>query len=40
LETLYAANIEPRLPELAYHFIKAAPGGDVDKAVNYATHAA
>ena len=37
LEQLYAANIDPHLPELAFHAFQAAPGGDVDKAVDYAT---
>jgi tetratricopeptide (TPR) repeat protein len=39
LERLYAANPEPHLAELAYHFFEAAPGGDVDKAVAYAIRA-
>jgi class 3 adenylate cyclase len=30
----------PRLRELAYHFLQAAPAGDVDTAVTYATSAA
>nr|MDP9238935.1 protein kinase [Chloroflexota bacterium] len=39
LEKLYAANIEPHLAELAHHFYQAAPGGDVEKAIDYATRA-
>ncbi|MDP9300081.1 MAG: AAA family ATPase [Actinomycetota bacterium] len=35
LEALYEDNAEPHLAELAHHFIEAAPGGDVDKAVTY-----
>jgi eukaryotic-like serine/threonine-protein kinase len=30
----------PRLGELAYHYLQAAPGGDLEKAVAYATRAA
>jgi predicted ATPase len=39
LEQLYAANIEPHLAELAHHFYQAAPGGDVEKAIDYARRA-
>jgi DNA-binding SARP family transcriptional activator len=39
LEALYAADPEPHLAELAYHFFEAAPGGDRDKAVGYTTRA-
>ncbi|MDP9238686.1 MAG: AAA family ATPase [Chloroflexota bacterium] len=39
LERTYAANIEPHVPELAYHFYQAAPGGDVQKAIEYAGRA-
>src|SRR5262249_32899918 len=39
LEALYARNPEPHLAELAHHFLEALPGGDVDKAVDYATRA-
>jgi class 3 adenylate cyclase len=39
MERLYAANLEPHLAELAYHFSHAAPGGDVDKAIDYARRA-
>ncbi|MEE8370145.1 MAG: adenylate/guanylate cyclase domain-containing protein, partial [Dehalococcoidia bacterium] len=35
----YAANLEPHLAELAYHFSHAAPGGDVEKAIDYARRA-
>ena len=40
LEGLYAANPEPHLAELAYHFSEGAQGGDVDKAIDYARRAA
>jgi DNA-binding SARP family transcriptional activator len=39
LEELYGADLEPHLAELAYHSLEAAPGGDVDKAVEYARRA-
>jgi predicted ATPase/class 3 adenylate cyclase/tRNA A-37 threonylcarbamoyl transferase component Bud32 len=39
LEELYAANPEPHLSELAHHFCEAAPGGDVEKAIDYARRA-
>ena len=39
LEELYARNPEPHLAELAHHFLEALPGGDVEKAVDYATRA-
>ncbi len=35
LESVYAGDLEAHLPELAYHFYAAAPGGDVAKAVDY-----
>jgi DNA-binding SARP family transcriptional activator len=40
LEEIYAANPEPHLAELTYHYFEAAPGGDVDKALSYAERAA
>ncbi len=41
LEQAYASRIEPRLGELAHHFFEAARGGgDVEKAIDYATRAA
>ncbi|MEE8346459.1 MAG: AAA family ATPase, partial [Dehalococcoidia bacterium] len=40
MERVYATNLEPHLAELAHHFYQAAPGGDVDKAIDYATRAA
>ena len=40
LGQLYAHNPGPHLAELAHHFFQAAPGGDVDKAVDYAVRAA
>ena len=40
LEMLYEKAPEPHLAELAYHFLEAAPGGDVAKAVSYAERAA
>ncbi len=39
LEELHKGNVEPHLAELAHHFFQAAPGGDVDKAISYATKA-
>jgi DNA-binding SARP family transcriptional activator/tetratricopeptide (TPR) repeat protein len=39
LEALYEWNPEPHLAELAYHFFEAAPGGDVEKASEYAERA-
>ena len=39
MERLYAANLEPHLADLAYHYSLAAPGGDVDKAIDYARRA-
>src|SRR5262249_61564482 len=39
LEALYARNPEPHLAELAHHFLEALPGGDVAKAIEYATRA-
>jgi predicted ATPase len=39
LEGLYAGNAEAHLAELAYHFLEGLPGGDVAKAVGYATRA-
>jgi len=40
LEKLYHDNVEPLLTELAHHFFQAAPGGDAEKAINYAVRAA
>ncbi len=40
LEQLYATNLEPHLAEVAYHFFEAAPGGDVERAIDYAVRAA
>jgi class 3 adenylate cyclase len=39
LERLYERNIDAHLPELAHHFYQAAPGGDVQKAIDYAKRA-
>src|SRR5215207_4657981 len=39
LEELYGADREPHLAELAYHSFEAAPGGDLDKAIDYARRA-
>ncbi len=39
LEELESANLEAHLPQLAYHFFEGAQGGDVDKAIDYATRA-
>jgi len=40
LEARYRGDLEPHLAELAHHFVRAAPGGDVDGAVEYARRAA
>jgi tetratricopeptide (TPR) repeat protein len=39
LERVYADELEQHLAELAHHFCEGAPGGDVDKAVDYARRA-
>jgi class 3 adenylate cyclase len=39
LEALYADHSGPHLAALAHHFFQAAPGGDVDKAIDYAVRA-
>ena len=39
LESLYAQDPEPHVAELAHHFFEAAPGGDVDKALEYTERA-
>jgi class 3 adenylate cyclase/tetratricopeptide (TPR) repeat protein len=39
IEARYAENLEPRLGELAYHFYRAAPAGDVAKAIDYCRRA-
>jgi class 3 adenylate cyclase len=39
-EALEELDAEGNLPQLAYHFCEAAPGGDVDKAIHYAGRAA
>ena len=40
LEVVYAANIEPHVAELAYHFGEAAASGHIEKAVAYSERAA
>ena len=40
LESLYADDPEPHLAELAHHFCEAAPLGEADKAIGYASGAA
>jgi len=40
LADLYSGNPEPFLDALAHHFYQAAPGGDVDRAVEYSERAA
>ncbi len=40
LEQVYRGAIESHLPELAHHFLSAAPRGDLRKAVDYAQRAA
>ncbi len=39
LEQVYRGAIDAHLPELAYHFLSAAPRGDLYKAVDYAQRA-
>ena len=39
LEHLYGEHPEHHLTELAYHFLEAASGGDVEKAIDYAVRA-
>ena len=39
LESLYSQDPEPHLSELAYHFFESAPGGDIEKALDYAPRA-
>ena len=39
LEALYGPGQEPHLAQLAHHFLEAAPGGDVQKAIEYARRA-
>ena len=39
LEKLYSGNLDVWVGELAHHFYQAAPGGDVDKAIDYARRA-
>jgi tetratricopeptide (TPR) repeat protein len=39
LETLYAADPEAHLAELAHHYFQAAPAGDLQKAYDYARRA-
>jgi predicted ATPase len=39
LEDLCAGGAEPHLAELAHHFFEAAPGGDVDRAIEYSRRA-
>jgi class 3 adenylate cyclase len=38
-EALEELDAEGNLPQLAYHFAEAAPGGDIEKAVDYARRA-
>ncbi len=40
LERVYAEELDRHLGELAHHFIEAAPLGEVDRAIDYATRAA
>ncbi len=40
LEQVYAGELDRHLGELAHHFIEAAPLGQIDRAVDYATRAA
>jgi eukaryotic-like serine/threonine-protein kinase len=40
LERAFAGRLEPHLGELAHHFLEAAPAGDVEQGLRYATAAA
>jgi len=40
LEATRAAATDSHLPELAHHFFQAAPGGDVERAIDYGVRAA
>ena len=40
LERAFAGRLEPRLAELAHHFLEAAPAGDVEQGLRYAGAAA
>jgi tetratricopeptide (TPR) repeat protein len=40
LEAVFGEQLESRLTELAYHFLEAAPAGDVEHGLRYATTAA
>jgi predicted ATPase len=40
LEEIHGADAQPPVAELAYHFIEAAPGGEAEKAIEYAERAA
>ena len=40
LERVFAGRLEPRLAELAHHFLEAASAGDVEQGLRYATAAA
>lgn len=40
LEAVYGASAAMHLAELAHHFVEAAPGGDVEKAIAYVRRAA
>ena len=39
LDALYADDPEPHLAELAHHYLLAAPGGDLERAIDYTTRA-
>jgi eukaryotic-like serine/threonine-protein kinase len=40
LEMVYGHERDPHLAEIAHHFLEAAPGGEADKAIEYARQAA
>jgi len=40
IEEVSAARLEPHFNELAHHYLEAAPAGDLDKALHYASAAA
>jgi tetratricopeptide (TPR) repeat protein len=39
LDALHAGDADPHVAELAHHFLEGLPGGDVDRAIAYATRA-
>jgi class 3 adenylate cyclase len=39
IETMHSANLEPHLPQLAYHFLEGSAAGDPAKAMEYSVRA-